>query len=40
MTGYAADAARELLAVADSEADDAAPTARDALALLRRLATR
>ncbi len=40
LTGYAADAARELLAVADSEADDAAPTARDALALLRRLATR
>ena len=35
LTGYAADAARELLAVADSEADDAAPTARDALALLR-----
>ncbi|QHN19808.1 exonuclease SbcCD subunit D [Gordonia amarae] len=39
LSGYATEAAHELLDVADS-ADDVAPTARDALALLRRLASR
>ncbi|QHN34819.1 MULTISPECIES: metallophosphoesterase family protein [Gordonia] len=40
VAGYAAEAAHELLGIADSSDDESAQAARDALALLRRLASR